>query len=54
MNQQKFIGISASHKNILVKFAKRNGYRFNTEKSGRRLFNVIVYCSSEAMEDRRF
>lgn len=32
MNEQKFTKITASYKNTLVKFAKRNKYKFNVEK----------------------
>lgn len=54
MNQQNFTRVTASHKNTLVKFAKKNGYRFNVDKKGKKLFDVVIYCSSEAMEDRGF
>lgn len=54
MNQQKFTNVSASYKNRLVKFAKRSGYRHNVEKRGRKNFDVVIYCSSEAMEDQKF
>jgi len=54
VNKQTFNRISASHKNALVKFAKRKEYTCEIDRQGRNLFNVVVYCSSEAMEDRRF
>lgn len=54
MNQQNFSLITAKHKNVLVKFAKRNNYSYSINKKGRKLFNVVIYCSSEAMEDHRF
>lgn len=52
MREQKFTDITAAYKNELIKFAKRNRFSFNVDKQGKKLFNVVIYCSSEAMEGR--